>query len=78
MAFAVTVAALKATIAALEAKYDQCKIVCTISCSSESGNGGGVGFCVLSVLVLLQTLPTTAHARRDALWYAVHHPHEAH
>ena len=78
MAFAVTVAALKATIAALEAKYDQCKIVCIISCSSESDNGSSVGFCVLSVLERLQTVPTTAHARRDALWHAVHQPHEAH
>ena len=49
-----------------------------ISCSIESDNGGSVKFFVRSVLVIIQTLLAIAHARRDALWYAVHHPHEAH
>ena len=69
MVFIVTAVALKATIATVEAKYYQCKILFTISCSIESDHGGSVRFFVLSALVMLQTLPATAHAhaRRDAL-----------
>ena len=44
-----------------------------ISCSIESDNDGSVRFFLLSVLVVLQTLPT-AHARRDALCVARRSP----